>query len=1108
MNYGPPKQFNFGPPKHSYGPPKLQYGPPKPIYGLPKPQHGPPKIQYVPPKPQYGPPKQHFGPPKIQYGPPKHQYGPPKIQYGPPKPIFAPQKPLFLQKPHPIYGPPISQAENNHVLKPLFPIPEDTYGPPGKPIGPGDSFSQLLTQDQVYGPPIGIHHGPPQPDPNPRPAHPGIPAPPTPPHILYDGWTPIPGLISKPPSSHISLGIQDNYGPPPPPPPVIESSHISSFHSSGSIDSGHSLGSFGGLSGSFGGSSGSFGGSSGSFGSSSASFGSSSGSFGSSSGSFGDSSGSFGDSSGSFGGSSGSFGGSSGSFGGLSGSYGLPVQSVDIHSSAGSSDHSHSSNSFISSGYSSVSGNEGLQGIDLNSIIGSSHNDGGIGLQGSKTVFEAHYTEGGNSHGGLSSSSHDSSIGTFEKPSISGGNSVSVLQSLGFDLGSNIDSSSHSHSNSISTSYGVPLDSFSSDGPYPGPRQLSGSHSFSSDIGLKPPSGIYGVPPGGKYGIPPPPPPHNIYRPSHGHLALSYGVPSGSVGSGSIHSGSSGPKRPINFREPVPQGLIQNIGNTVIQKDALGIDDSGFHSQNTYLPPPVQALPEKQHGTFSNEISHNSFSIQASIEPSNLYSLPSVTNPINFHGHESQQSSSTGYSSSLDSYNAPIASLSDSYGAPSIESSITTTLDGKTVSKTESSEINNADAASLAAAILKNCPYHKALYEAAKNVEQNNPSALASSLIASLNTESSDSSNSASSTSVSFKQLPPGAHLINFKDEHANHNTQSSQQNSISSEESKQDNQKGKSLNAEHNFHQSTNSGENTFQQFQSLALSTDQIDHSQINHQQNFEALNAIHNIPIQGSLGSYTLQIQSANGLGPGSGPSDIVPHEQVLSEGLLQSILQAIEQPHQTQIIPQESPVLQIPQNDYFDLSQAQSGLVLPEGYEVQPKNINENTNKNNIKRGDQNAEEEDSIQEGSDGSRVIIVGPQNSQINSKSFLEQFGIINKNVNEKAPEIVTPLSIIDDNEIAVYFNNNKDENFDYDDNDSKEKKVQDRNTDEGAFENEDSTETVTEISIETSISASDNEFQKNAQQYGDESKQEKKGKFGDKIIKKTENKSEEKQS
>lgn len=51
---------------------------------------------------------------------------------------------------------------------------------------------------------------------------------------------------------------------------------------------------------------------------------------------------------------------------------------------------------------------------------------------------------------------------------------------------------------------------------------------------------------------------------------------------------------------------------------------------------------------------------------------------------------------------------------------------------------------------------------------------------------------------------------------------------------------------------------------------------------------------IPVQGQLGSYQLQFQAANPVGSGHGGSGGAPHEQILTEGLLQSILSAIEQP----------------------------------------------------------------------------------------------------------------------------------------------------------------------------------------------------------------------
>nr|XP_049696075.1 uncharacterized protein LOC126054439 [Helicoverpa armigera] len=247
--YGPPAPVSF-PSQTYHGPPppvqrpKPVYGPPKPVYGPPKPVYGPPKYTpskpiYSPPKKTYGPPKQSlpkptygvpFKPPKITlnkplfnipkpvYGPPKPVYGPPKITYGTPirdTPALPlpelPQVPLppidnnidfGLNLPAPIYGTPLVSLPVD--LKPNFPIPSDTYGPPGHVLGPVGPNDQLVLQN------IGNvgHYGPPQPDPNPQPPHPGIPAPPTPPHVLYDGWKPIPG-VSKP------IGqVSDQYGPP------------------------------------------------------------------------------------------------------------------------------------------------------------------------------------------------------------------------------------------------------------------------------------------------------------------------------------------------------------------------------------------------------------------------------------------------------------------------------------------------------------------------------------------------------------------------------------------------------------------------------------------------------------------------------------------------------------------------------------------------------------------------------------------------------------------------------------------------------------------------------------------------------------------------------
>lgn len=264
-NYGPPPSVpkpNYGPPpsvpKPNYGPPpsvpKPNYGPPKPQYGPPKPQYGPPKPQYGPPKPQYGPPKSNSGPPssfrppKPEYGPPLNFNGPPSSQYGPPSDGFGGAPPA--------HGPPIPLSGEGYLPPAQNPIaqfvskPEDDYGPPPPaPITPQQNIGPQAS-NEIYGPP------PPPP--------PGVPAPPTPPDIKYDGWQPIAGHVSvpnqqQPPPDNYGPPLPSNdYGPPLPsndygsplssndfgPPPVSDNFGPSlDQYGPPSVDGGHNLGS-------------------------------------------------------------------------------------------------------------------------------------------------------------------------------------------------------------------------------------------------------------------------------------------------------------------------------------------------------------------------------------------------------------------------------------------------------------------------------------------------------------------------------------------------------------------------------------------------------------------------------------------------------------------------------------------------------------------------------------------------------------------------------------------------------------------------------------------------------------------------------------------------
>ncbi|XP_032672393.1 trithorax group protein osa-like [Odontomachus brunneus] len=229
--YGPPELVGNLRPTPIYPPPPAElpppiFGTPAVSYGLPppppprtiKPQYGPPlkqsfastsllaKPSYSPPKLHYGLPKQHFTPPSALFpsfklpkphyalpplklvGTSSQQYIPPSAtsQHGPLKPGHGPPIPISLET----YGPPPAKLAIQ-----FNPLPNDEYGPPPPPA----------PQPQ-YGPPAGDLYEPPLPAPPP-----GVPAPPTPPDIKYDGWQPIAGLASSPNQSGPPT---DTYGPP------------------------------------------------------------------------------------------------------------------------------------------------------------------------------------------------------------------------------------------------------------------------------------------------------------------------------------------------------------------------------------------------------------------------------------------------------------------------------------------------------------------------------------------------------------------------------------------------------------------------------------------------------------------------------------------------------------------------------------------------------------------------------------------------------------------------------------------------------------------------------------------------------------------------------
>ena len=100
-----------------------------------------------------------------------------------------------------------------------------------------------------------------------------------------------------------------------------------------------------------------------------------------------------------------------------------------------------------------------------------------------------------------------------------------------------------------------------------------------------------------------------------------------------------------------------------------------------------------------------------------------------------------------------------------------------------------------------------------------------------------------------------------------------------------------------------------------------------------------------VQGSKGTYTLQIQAADG-GLGTENSDgSIRHDQVLSNGLLQDILAAIEQPEQGRIQVQGHPEEQQLQHVYSNLPQT-GNTEVPKGHYITVEQNNQRKDSNEL------------------------------------------------------------------------------------------------------------------------------------------------------------------
>ncbi|XP_066595561.1 atrophin-1-like [Prorops nasuta] len=874
----------FGSPAPTYGPPRNL----KPHYGPPKQHYGPPSVPF-PPKATYGPPKLHYGPPKQQYGPPLLSFGsfkPPKAQYGPPLKFSGP--PQFVPQSSPVdsYGPP----KSGHGLP--IPISIEAYGPPPQKLAiPFNNAKDEYGPPPAplpapqYGPPSDLYGPPPQPPP------PGVPAPPTPPDIKYDGWQPIAGAQQAQQPS-------DNYGPPDNGNYVhaesSSSSHDSvSSHSSGSLNINSNV---------------------------------------------------------------------------PSDSYGAPIHSPEaqdlktsVHESYKSSDgnglpppalpqyeplHSEHDNQ----GNLNVDTKQNFEvpekpnldygtpavqplsivkgvGFELLPTPGALTSDiQGLSLDGGSSGHSS-FDHNSNSFGAEASFSGGDDLSLQQLPVNQPADSYGLPLSSGKDFGSSVPLSPPS----IADSYGAPpLNSYSPNGPYPAAQ--SGRFSSLSSFG----NSFF------KHGPPSHQRPHGSFR--HG--------PAPSIPGALV---PPRPREPIKFREPIPSGIFNSI-NKYLPPARLPLKSYGppFNIASQQLPSLSAPHSFHQSAAFSTSFAKNANQLDSSpiAAPHVQYGTPlSFTDfntpaPVltygapNFGPATSFVSTSTGFGGNL--YNSVSHTLPTTYGTPVVAPlSIGTGHDcgfqGSGPQLGLQTTVNHATSFSGSTGSqgvsLYSVPSLPSIsnslsttYEAPsfnqlslQNIEQPKTD-LKDSYGNPVGVQSEDIDHVHSSSSGVSSVLPvPASSQVQAETAAA----------VVAPTGSIYQNEEG--ISAEALTASLTAQGYG-----QGKALSSNEVDASQfLKTQEGSEALAVAQGLTaegndgfqIQGSKGTYTLQIQAADG-GLGTESSDgSIRHEHVLSNGLLQDILAAIEQP-ENRIQIQGSPQGQ-PLEVYGDLTRSASGPV-PNGH----------------------------------------------------------------------------------------------------------------------------------------------------------------------------------
>lgn len=394
------------------------------------------------------------------------------------------------------------------------------------------------------------------------------------------------------------------------------------------------------------------------------------------------------------------------------------------------------------------------------------------------------------------------------------------------------------HSNVIDTYSAPPADAFA-----PGyQRRPSSSIRPSGSYGAPPPqspSFTYGPPqpsqPSGSYGAPPlvsfKPVPSNTYGAPSG-LGISHGSVTGNLKQWPINFNP--PKQPIAFRAPVPPGLIESIGHSVQHQDTFGIKLP--QQSPVYLPPPTGEIPPPPHGLESLPLEQ---SVPFHSSSSNQVNIPQ-TLPL----QQARYPSECSHGPSLGGFQAQ--SIQSIYGVPNAP----------------------LDVAESGFEVAQNNIQSNLLDSYGPPASGTAPG-LATGSIESIGSIGNINVPEIHEPSSSYGPPPSGnpADSIAYSSQHKSTSVSIDSTASTSNVAAVEDKE--------------TKVGDLP-------GLAGAGLDIVSAKQSKSIE-------IPIQGKLGSYSIQFQSANPISSqnnevGGGPD----HQKLLSEGLLQSILSAIEQP----------------------------------------------------------------------------------------------------------------------------------------------------------------------------------------------------------------------